>query len=783
MKIIRKVDKKELQEFIYNIDLDDSHIYDEIRKDDTIGIFQFNGALASGITRQVKPANFNEMVAINSLARPGTSSFTEDYISGKDKGQVKYPPVVNELLKETYGLCIFQESMMSIFNVVGGFSLEETNDIRGLMKKLGKAEKSDSDLKKWDKAVKKFTKGAIKNGLSEDEANRIAEDLLGMSEYSFNKCFSGDSVIDRDNKARWSPTIEEMYKTKNDKKWAKENGHISLYRKYNRQGYGYAKSLNEDNKLYANKIINIYFEGERDVFRITLENGKYIDVTSNHNFPVSNKNNNLTYKSINNGLKIGNLLFCNEGYDKSSNYKYNFSDFSKTDRIFKSYEGEGFKEDRENSAYINGEFLKFKRNKQKILDEVNNICQYCGDKTNRIEIHHIDLNRLNNKKENLVGLCPGCHKKEHYKEGRKKKNTKGSLTRLYKIIDINYIGKKNTYNVEMETPYHTLSVNGIVAKNSHATAYSYIAVMTLYLSYYFKRYFLSAVLQDQIDDGKDIIDKIQSIRSQGMEVLPPDINKSQVLVSSLDNKRLLLGLKNIKKISDTSAPHIVNRRPYYGVFDFITKTEGRMVRIDVIKALISVGAFDFENPERKRLLLAVDMFWKNKKSIKVKEKLKIIWDKCYKEAMNIKGFNIHNSDLKDFENEYLGGNFFTSSFPKEMLMAFSKLRDRKLIYYSFDEVTAIPRKIPIYIQNIRHHTDKNGNEMAFITGEDVLGKTEKFPIFASYWKNIKDMFEEDTACFVQMFLTDDGVMFGSPKWVDRKAEMLRMVKPIKIEEK
>lgn len=500
MKIIKKVGKEELQDFLYDIDLNDSHIYEELRNENTIGIFQFNGTLASGITRQVKPTNFDEMIAINSLARPGTSSFTEDYIAGRDKGVIKYPPIVNDLLKDTYGLCIFQESVMNIFNIIGGFSLEATNDIRGLMKKLGKAEKSDDDIKKWDKAVKKFTKGAIENGLTEDEASRLAEDLLGMSEYQFNK--------------------------------------------------------------------------------------------------------------------------------------------------------------------------------------------------------------------------------------------------------------------------------------SHATSYSYIAAMTLYLSYYFKRYFLSSVLQNHIDDGKEVFEKIQAIRNQGIEILPPDINKSHIEASSLDKTKLLLGLKNIKKVSDTSAEHIIERRPYDSLFDFITKTEGRKIRIDVIKALISIGAFDFETPERKRLLFAVELFWKNKKSIKVKEKLQVIWDKAYKEAMHLQGLNISNTDLKDFENEYLGGNFFTSSFPNELLLAFNKLRERNVIYYSFNEVSSIPKKMPVNIQNLRLHVDKNGNEMAFITVEDVSGRTERLPVFASYWKYLKNILSDITFCLIQIYLTEDGYMFGSPMWVDNKKEIIRMVRPI-----
>ncbi len=500
MKIIKKVSKKELQEFLYNLDLRDDNIYKELREENTLGVFQFNGALASGITKKVKPENFDEMIAINSLARPGTSSFVEDYISGKKDGSKRYPDIVHNLLSDTYGLSLFQEQLMSIFHIIGGFSLEETNDIRGLMKKLGKADKSESDIKKWDEAVKKFTKGAVENGLTDSEAGAISEDLLNMSSYQFNK--------------------------------------------------------------------------------------------------------------------------------------------------------------------------------------------------------------------------------------------------------------------------------------SHATAYSYVAAMTLYLSHYFKQYFLSAVLQEELDGGKEVMDKIQSIRSQGLDVLPPDINKSMPVVAPMKDGNLLLGLRNIKKVSETSAAHIVERRPYNNLFDFISKTDGKTVRVDVIKALVSVGAFDFESPERKRMLLAVDIFWKNKKSIKVKEKLEAIWDKSYKEAMQLKGLNIEKNDLKYFENEYLGGNFFTSSFSNNLLQGFLELKKKNIVYYSLSDTTSLPKKVPVYITALRNHVDKNGNEMAFITVEDAVGKTERFPIFFSYWKHLKDVIEVDKAYFIQVFLSDEGNRFGMPQWTDDKRRILRMVKPI-----
>jgi len=237
LKVIREVSKEELKEHLYNINLTDSKIYEEVNTYNALGIFQMNGGSASNLMKRIKPNNFEELNAVNAFARPGTIDFAEQYIINRETGKSNYPPLVNEVLKETNSVILFQEQLMKIFNVVGGFSLEETNEVRSLMKKLGKLDKKPEDVKKWDKVVEKFKKGAIANNITEVDAKNVAEDLLKMSSYSFNRCFSGDCKIDRDNsKGRFSPTIEEMFKVKNDKEWSKKNGHKSLTEKYNYKG-------------------------------------------------------------------------------------------------------------------------------------------------------------------------------------------------------------------------------------------------------------------------------------------------------------------------------------------------------------------------------------------------------------------------------------------------------------------------------------------------------------------------------------------------------------------
>lgn len=190
IKVLKEVSKKELKQFIYDIDLNDQSLYKELNNDNRFGIFQMDGNTASGLVKEIKPKDFNEVCIVNAAARPGTIDFVKDYILSRDRGIKKYPKPVVDATKETEGVIFYQEQVMAVFNKVGGFTLEETNEVRSLMKKLGKADKKQSDLDKWDVVVNKFKAGAIEKGLTGKEAEMVADDLLKLSAYSFNKSHS-----------------------------------------------------------------------------------------------------------------------------------------------------------------------------------------------------------------------------------------------------------------------------------------------------------------------------------------------------------------------------------------------------------------------------------------------------------------------------------------------------------------------------------------------------------------------------------------------------------------
>ena len=130
IKVIKKIDKQELKEFLYHIDLNDNNLFEELNKSQ-LGIFQFSGKSSSGLIKRVKPKTFEEANVINSASRPGTINFIEDYIKNESGNVKKYPEIIHSLIEESRGVIFFQEQIMTIFNKIGGFTLEETNCLDG----------------------------------------------------------------------------------------------------------------------------------------------------------------------------------------------------------------------------------------------------------------------------------------------------------------------------------------------------------------------------------------------------------------------------------------------------------------------------------------------------------------------------------------------------------------------------------------------------------------------------------------------------------------------------
>jgi len=169
------------------IPLDDKEVYEMIARGDVKGVFQLEGSTGiKEIVKKIKPDKFEDIIATIALFRPGPlqSGMVDKYINckhGIEKPQ--YPhPILEPILKETYGLILYQEQVILVANKMAGFSMIDGEILR---KAMGK--KIRDIIPKYKE---KFIEGAAKNGVSKKIAETVFEQMDYFSGYGFNKSHS-----------------------------------------------------------------------------------------------------------------------------------------------------------------------------------------------------------------------------------------------------------------------------------------------------------------------------------------------------------------------------------------------------------------------------------------------------------------------------------------------------------------------------------------------------------------------------------------------------------------
>jgi len=169
---------------IENIPANDEAIYKLLRAGRTIGIFQLESSGMQRYLKQLKPTVFEDIVSMIALYRPGPMSLIPDYIQRKEKKtKIEYiHPSLEPILKNTYGIMVFQEQLMQIAQKLAGFSLAEADVLR---KAVGKKIESLLVAQR-----DKFIDGAIKNNVKKEVALKVWDWILPFANYGFNKSHS-----------------------------------------------------------------------------------------------------------------------------------------------------------------------------------------------------------------------------------------------------------------------------------------------------------------------------------------------------------------------------------------------------------------------------------------------------------------------------------------------------------------------------------------------------------------------------------------------------------------
>jgi DNA polymerase III subunit alpha len=164
-----------------SIPLDDAKTYEMLARGESIGVFQFESDGMQDALRKVKPTEFNDLIAIGALYRPGAMRYIDDYARGKrDPEQISYEdPRLREITETTYGCCIYQEQLMEISKKIAGFSPAEAEDLR---KAVGKKKR---DLMATMEG--KFQQGCTASNTDPRVAKSLWSLMTAAADYSFNK--------------------------------------------------------------------------------------------------------------------------------------------------------------------------------------------------------------------------------------------------------------------------------------------------------------------------------------------------------------------------------------------------------------------------------------------------------------------------------------------------------------------------------------------------------------------------------------------------------------------
>jgi len=166
---------------ITKIPLDEKKTYEMLARGDSMGVFQFESSGMREALKQVKPTEFEDLIALVALYRPGPMQYIAAYARRKNGQEpVTYiDPRLEPILSDTYGIAVYQENYMEIAKQIAGFSPAEADDLRKAIGK--KIHELMASLKE------KFLEGCAQNGVTPAVANQLWKDTESSQDYSFNK--------------------------------------------------------------------------------------------------------------------------------------------------------------------------------------------------------------------------------------------------------------------------------------------------------------------------------------------------------------------------------------------------------------------------------------------------------------------------------------------------------------------------------------------------------------------------------------------------------------------
>lgn len=297
---------------------------------------------------------------------------------------------------------------------------------------------------------------------------------------------------------------------------------------------------------------------------------------------------------------------------------------------------------------------------------------------------------------------------------------------------------------------------------SHSTAYAYVTYQTAYLKANYPTEYMAALLTANSGDQDKVKKYLANCQSMGIEVEPPDINRSDVEFTPL-NKKILFGLSAIKNVGEGAIENILKARQEAGSFkslaDLCQRVDLRAVNSRTLESLIKCGALDKINPNRHQLIKDLELVvkWAQKKDKERESGQTSLFDLLgmggdenkFEEAPsagNIQDFS--QKEKLQFEKELLG--LYVSAHPLKNATAIGKTLDPAPITLSQlpDKKKNNKVNVVVLLTEVKKiTTKKDGRQMAFLQMEDLEGQAEGV-VFPDTYEQVKDLLALEQALIV-----------------------------------
>jgi DNA polymerase-3 subunit alpha len=298
---------------------------------------------------------------------------------------------------------------------------------------------------------------------------------------------------------------------------------------------------------------------------------------------------------------------------------------------------------------------------------------------------------------------------------------------------------------------------------AHSAAYAMIAFQTAYLKAHFPVESMAAILTSEMGSTEEVVKYIAECRNQGIEILPPDINESDMDFTVVDGK-IRFGMAAVKNVGQGAIESILEVRrqggPFKSLYDFCERIDYRKVNRRVIESLIKSGAFDSTRATRSQMMSVLE------ETLEVGQKVQRDRTSGQFNLFETMGLDSHRTiyppfpemeewnegELLNYEKESLG--FFITGHPlakyEPILKKFANADTVKLHDLSEGRVV----RIGGIVRDYKLHNDRKGEVMAFVTLEDLSGLAEVI-LFSSLYSSASDLIKKDSAIMVEGRVTRD----------------------------